>query len=58
MVHDYTDSLTLVSHVNSSLEQTCRDNIAYCLDNKYHGLKKKCTLLSQNFFWVMIYKKE
>ena len=34
MVH----SLALFSHVNSSLEQTRRDNIAYYLDNQYHAL--------------------
>ena len=27
MVHDYTDSSALLSHVNTSLEQTRRDNI-------------------------------
>ena len=30
MVHDCTDSLAFLSHVNRSLEQTHRDNIAYC----------------------------
>ena len=40
VVHDYMDSLALLSHVNSSLEQTRRDNIAYCLDNQYHTLRK------------------
>ena len=33
MVHDCMDSLALLSHVNNSLEQTRRDNIAYFLDN-------------------------
>ena len=40
MVHDCTDSLALLNHVNSSLEQTPRDNIAYCLDNQYHALRR------------------
>ena len=40
MVHDCTYSLALLSHMNSSLEQTCRYNIAYCLDNQYHALRK------------------
>ena len=31
MVHNCTDPLVLLCHVNSSLEQTHRDNIAYCL---------------------------
>ena len=40
MVHECMDSLALIGHANSSLEQTCRDNIVYCLDNQYHSLKK------------------
>ena len=40
MVHDCTDSLALLSHVNSSLEQTRRDNTAYCSDNQYYALRK------------------
>ena len=40
MVHDCMDSLALLNHVNSSLEQTCRDNMADCLDNQYHALRK------------------
>ena len=32
-VHDCTGYLALRSHVNSSLENTSRDNITYCLDN-------------------------
>ena len=40
MVHECMDSLALIGHANSCLEQTCRDNIAYCLDNQYHALKK------------------
>ena len=56
MVHECMDSLALIGHANSSLEQTCRDNIAYCLDNQYHALKKNVP--SQNFFLVMIHLKE
>ena len=40
MVQDCTDSLALLSHVNSSLEQTRRDYIAYSLDNQYYALRK------------------
>ena len=40
MVHDCMDSLALLSHVNSSLEQTCRNNKAFCLDNQYHAIRK------------------
>ena len=40
MVHDCTDSLALLSHVNVDLEQNSRDHIAYCLDNQYHTLRK------------------
>ena len=40
MVHDRTDSLAALSHVNSSLEQTRIDNKDYCLDSQYHVLRK------------------
>ena len=40
MVHDRTDSLPALSHVNSSLEQTRIDNKDYCLDSQYHVLRK------------------
>ena len=40
MVHDYTDSLALFSHVNTTLEQNRCDHIPYCLDNQYHALRK------------------
>ena len=40
MVHDRTDSLAALSHVNSSLEQTRIDNKDYCLDSQYHALRK------------------
>ena len=50
MVHDCTDSLDLFSHVNSSLEQTRRDNIAYCLDNQYHALRKNVPSESEFIF--------
>ena len=44
MVHDCMDSLALLSHVNSSLEKSRRDNIGYCLDNQYHALRKNVTI--------------
>ena len=44
VVHVCTDSLALLIHVNSSLEQTRKDNIVYCLDNKYHALRKNYPL--------------
>ena len=50
MVHDCTDSLALPSHVNSSLEQTRRDNIAYCFDNQYHTLRKNVPSESEFLF--------
>ena len=50
MVHDCTDSLALLSHVSSSLEQTHRDNIAYCLDNQYHALGKNVPSESEFLF--------
>ena len=33
MVDDCTDSLALISQVNTELEQNRHDHIAYCLDN-------------------------
>ena len=50
VVQDCTDSLALLSHVNSSLEQTHRDNIAYCLDNQYHVLRKNVPSESEFLF--------
>ena len=49
-IHEfYTDSLNfaMVSLVNSSLEQTHRDNIAYYLYNQYHILNN---VLSESEF--------
>ena len=49
-IHEfYTDSLNfdVLSLVNSSLEQTHRDNIAYYLDNQYHILNN---VLSESEF--------
>ena len=40
MAHDCNNSLALVSHLISGLEQICGDNIGYCLDNQYHALRK------------------
>ena len=57
MLHDCTDSLALLSHMNSSLEQTRRYNIAYCLDNQYHALRKNVPSES-NLFLVVNYLNE
>ena len=40
MVHDCTDSLVLLSQVNTDLDQNRRDHIVYCLDNQYYALGK------------------
>ena len=48
MVHDCTDFLAFPSH--SSLEQTRRDHIAYCLDNQYHALRKNVPSQSEFLF--------
>ena len=50
MVHHCSDSLAVLSHVNCSLEQTRRDNIAYCLDNQYHVLRKNAPSESEFLF--------
>ena len=33
MIHDRTDSVALLSQVNSGLKQNRRDHMAHCLDN-------------------------
>ena len=50
VAQDCTDSLALLSHVNSCLEQTHRDNIAYCLDTQYHALRKNVSSESEFLF--------
>ena len=50
MVHDSTDSLTLLRQVNTDLEQNRRDHIAYCLDNEYHALRKNVPADSEFLF--------
>ena len=50
MVPDYTDSLALLSQVNTDLEQIRRDHIAYCLDNQYHTLRKNVPADSEFLF--------
>ena len=50
MVHDCTDSLALLIHVKSSLEQTHRGKLAYCLDNQYHALRKNMPSGSEFLF--------
>ena len=50
MVHDRTDCLAVLGHVNSSLEQTRIDNIDYCLDNQYHALRKNVPSESEFLF--------
>ena len=49
-VHDCTDNLALRSHVNSSLENTSRDNVTYCLDNQYHSLRENVPSESEYLF--------
>ena len=50
MVHDCTDSLALLSQVNTDLEQNKHDHIAYCLDNQYHTLRKNVPADSEFLF--------
>ena len=50
MVHNCTDSLALLSQVNTDLEQNRRDHIAYCLDNQYHALRKNVPADSEFLF--------
>ena len=57
MVHDCTDSLALLNHVNSRLEQTCRDNTAHCLDNQYHALRKNVPSESEFLFGDNLLKR-
>ena len=57
MVHDCTDSLALLSQVNTDLEQDRRDHIAYCLDNQYHALRKNVPADSKFLFGDDLTKK-
>ena len=50
MVHDCTDSLALLSHVNTDFEQNRHDHIAYCLDNQYPPLRKNVPADSEFLF--------
>ena len=51
MVHDSTDLLALLRHMNTDPEQNRCDNIAYCLDNQYHTLRKNEPADAEFFFW-------
>ena len=50
MVYDCTDSLALISQVNTELEQNSRDYITYCLDDQYHTLIKNFPADSEFLF--------
>ena len=50
MVYDCTDSLALISQVNTELEQNSRDYITYCLDDQYHALIKNFPADSEFLF--------
>ena len=50
MVYDCTDSLALISQVNTELEQNIRDYITYCLDDQYHTLIKNFPADSEFLF--------
>ena len=47
MVHDCTDALTQLSHVNTDLEQNRCNHISYCLDNQYQASRKNVPADSQ-----------
>ena len=47
-VHNCTDSIAMLSHVNSRVEQNRRDNIAFTLDKQYHCLRKNIPYDSKN----------
>ena len=50
IVNDCTDSLELLSQVNTDLEQNRHDHIAYCQDNQYHALRKNIPTDSEFLF--------
>ena len=50
MVHDWTDSLVLRSHVNSDLVQNRRNRTACCLYNQYYALRKNVSADSEFLF--------
>ena len=56
-IHEFysdSSSFAVLNLVNSSLEQTHRDNVAYYLDNQYHNqsLKNPRESIPSNF-WVL-----
>ena len=50
IAHEFTDSIAMLSQVNTNIEQTRRDNIAFSLDRKYHDLRKNVPPESQELF--------
>ena len=50
MVFDCTDSLALLSQLNTDLEQNRHDHIAYFPDNQYHALRKNVPADSEFLF--------
>ena len=50
IVHYCTDSLALLSHLNTDLEQNQHNNIAYYLDNQYNPLRKNVPADSEFLF--------
>lgn len=57
IVHDCTDSVAMVSHVNSLVEQNRRDNIAFTIDRQYHYLRKNIPSNSKELLKVMSQKE-
>ena len=39
LIHDSTDAIAVLSHVNTTIEQNQQDHIGNCLYNQYHQLK-------------------
>ena len=56
--HTFNDSITILGHVNSTIEQNKRDHIASCLDSQMYtketnviSLKPRKLLLKKDHCW-------
>ena len=61
LIHDCTDAIAILSHVNKTIEQNQQDNIGNCLYNQYHQSKRNVPpppLLQSGFleteYWTLV----
>ena len=51
LIHDCTDAIAILSHVNKTIEQNQQDNIGNCLYNQYHQSKRNVPPFFRVAFW-------